>query len=104
MFISRSTTGQLMRGTIGGATFGSEPPYARWLPQGSMTLPPAPRDARLEATLERTSRRLAESATVLGLAEETRYLARAAHARSRLLLSQREQIEPAPRRNTADSP
>ena len=103
MFISRSTTGQPMRGTIG-ATFGPEPPWARWLPRGIMTLPPAPRDARLEATLERASRRLAESAAVLDLAEETRYLARAALTRSRLLLSQREQIEPAPRRNTADSP
>jgi hypothetical protein len=56
---------------------------------------PPPRNARLLAALDRASRRVADAAAVLSMAEETRLLAHASIARSRRLLKQVEQVRSA---------
>ena len=70
-----------------------------WTSHPEDPMRPPPRTARLLAAIDRASRRVADAAAVLSMAEETRLLARAALERSRLLLTQLEQPKPAPRRD-----
>ena len=56
---------------------------------------PLPRNAGLQAVLDRAARRVADAEAVLNMAEETRLLARASIVRSRRLLDQVEQARPA---------